>query len=130
MSSPYTPLARRLVSALGGDQRAALAQDPRSFLKTIGIRVSPLKEVPTSELCACDGVFFQRPFPNIAYALTPGSRREHFTLVHESAHYLIRRDPDVLSTLHDLDDDPARLPRNVSARPHPGLRPGDRADPS
>jgi hypothetical protein len=54
-------------------------------------------------------VFFQRPFPNIAYAPTPGSRREHLTLVHESAHYLIQRDPDVLSTLHDLDDDAGQV---------------------
>jgi hypothetical protein len=109
MSSPYTPLARRLAAALGGDQRAALGQDPRSFLQAIGIRVNPLEEVPTSELCACDGVFFERPFPNIAYTPTPGSRRERFTLVHEFAHYIIRHDPDVLSTLHDLDDNAGQV---------------------
>jgi Zn-dependent peptidase ImmA (M78 family) len=109
MSSPFTRLAQRLAGALGDDQRAALARDPRSFLQAIGIRVSPLEEVPTSELCTCDGVFFEHPYPNIAYAPTPGSRRERFTLIHEFAHYLIRHDPDVLSTLHDLDDDAGQV---------------------
>jgi hypothetical protein len=42
-------------------QRAALARDPRSFLQAIGIRVSPLEEVPTSELCACHGVSSSTP---------------------------------------------------------------------
>jgi Zn-dependent peptidase ImmA (M78 family) len=109
MSSPYTWLARRLAGVLGDDQRAALARDPHSFLQAIGVRVSPLEEVPTSELCACDGVFFEHPYPNIAYAPTPGSRRERFTLVHEFAHYLIRRDHDVLSALHDLDDNAGQV---------------------
>jgi IrrE N-terminal-like domain len=109
MSSRYTPLARRLAATLGDDQCAALARDPGGFLQAIGIRVSPLQEVPTSELCACDGVFFEYPYPNIAYAPTPGSRRERFTLVHEFAHYLIRHDDDVLSALHDLDADAGQV---------------------
>jgi len=109
MSNPYTPLARQLAAAVGHDQRVALARDPRGFLQAIGIRVRPLEDVPTSELCACDGACFERPVPNIAYAPTPGSRRERFTLVHEFAHYLIRRDHNVLSALHDLDDDAGRV---------------------
>jgi hypothetical protein len=109
MSSPYTGLAGRLAASLGDDQRAALATDPRGVLRATGIRVRPLQDVPASELCACDGAFFERPVPNIAYAPTPGSRRERFTLVHEFAHYLIRRHDDVLSDLHDLDDDAGRV---------------------
>jgi Zn-dependent peptidase ImmA (M78 family) len=109
MNNPYTPLARRLTASLDDDQRCALARDPRSFLEAMGIRVRPLEEVPASELCACDGAFFERPVPNIAYAPTPGSRRERFTLVHEFAHYLIRRHHDILSALHDLDEDAGRV---------------------
>jgi hypothetical protein len=60
-------------------------------------------------LCACDGVFFPYPFPTIAYAPTPSSRRESFTLVHEFGHYLVRRNDEVLSALHDLDDDAGRV---------------------
>jgi Zn-dependent peptidase ImmA (M78 family) len=109
MKSPYTPLARRLVASLDDDERTALARDPHCFLEMIGIRVRPLEEVPASELCACDGAFFEYPFPNIAYAPTPGSRRERFSLVHEFAHYLIRRHHDILSALHDLDEDAGRV---------------------
>jgi Zn-dependent peptidase ImmA (M78 family) len=109
MSNPYTLLARRLAASLGDDQRAALARDPRGFLQATGIRVRPLEDVPASELCACDGAFFERPVPNIAYAPTPGSSRERFTLVHEFAHYLIRRHHDILSALHDLDEDAGRV---------------------
>jgi Zn-dependent peptidase ImmA (M78 family) len=109
MSNPYTPLARQLTASLSDDQRTALAGDPRGVLEAMGIRVRPLEEVPASELCACDGAFFDRPVPNIAYAPTPGRRRERFTLVHEFAHYLIRRHPDILSALHDLDEDAGRV---------------------
>jgi hypothetical protein len=109
MSNPFSRLARRLAAALDDDQRAALAKDPHGLLQAAGIQVRPLADVPAAELCACDGAYFPRPFPNVAYAPTPGSRREHFTLVHEFGHHLIRRDRDVLSDLHDLDDDAGQV---------------------
>jgi Zn-dependent peptidase ImmA (M78 family) len=109
MSNPYTRLARRLATALGDDQRTALSGDPRGFLQAMGIRVRPLQHVPASEMCACDGAYFPYPFPNIAYAPTPGSRRQNFTLAHEFGHHLIRGNDDVLSALHDLDENAGRV---------------------
>jgi Zn-dependent peptidase ImmA (M78 family) len=109
MSNRYAELARQLAAMLCDKERAALAAAPRTFLEGCGIRVTPLSDVPSSELCACDGVFFPRPLPNLAYAPTPGSRRESFTLIHEFGHYLVRRHDEVLSALHDLDDDAGRI---------------------
>lgn len=109
MSSRYAALARQLAAMLGDRERAALAAAPRTFLEGCGIRVTPLSIVPSSELCACDGVFFPHPTPNVAYAPTPGSRREFFSLVHEFGHFLVRRNDEVLSALHDLDDDAGRV---------------------
>jgi Zn-dependent peptidase ImmA (M78 family) len=109
MSNRYAALARQLAAMLGDRERAALAVAPRTFLEGCGIRVTPLSIVPSSELCACDGVFFPYPIPNVAFAPTPGSRREFFTLVHEFGHFLVRRNDEVLSVLHDLDDDAGRI---------------------
>jgi len=109
MSNRYAALARQLAVMLCDEERTAVAAAPRTFLEGHGIRVTPLSDLPSSELCACDGVFFPGPIPNIAYASTPGSRRESFTLVHEFGHYLVRRNDEVLSALHDLDDDAGRI---------------------
>lgn len=109
MSSRYAALARQLIAMLSADERVVLATAPRAFLKGCGIRVMPLDDVPGSELCACDGMFSAWPTPNIAYVPTPGSRREGFTLIHEFCHYLVRRNDDVLSALHDMDDDAGRI---------------------
>ncbi len=105
MSDHHSTLARQLGATLGARERAALASAPRAFLEARGIRVRPLRDAPASELCTCDGVFFELPSPNIGYLPTPGSRREYFTLVHEFCHCLVRRNDDVLSALHDLGDD-------------------------
>jgi Zn-dependent peptidase ImmA (M78 family) len=109
MSKRYAELARQLAAMLCDQDRFALAAAARAFLESYGIRVTPLSIVPSSELCACDGVFFPHPIPNIAYAPTPVSRRESFTLVHEFGHYLVRRNDELLSALHDLDDDAGRI---------------------
>jgi len=109
MSDRYHTLARQLAATLGDHERAALATAPAAFLEAWGIRVRPLGSASASELCACDGVFFELPVPNIGYVPTPGSRRESFTLVHECGHYLVRRNDDVLSALHDLGDDAGRV---------------------
>jgi hypothetical protein len=105
MSPRYPALARQLLAMLSDDERVALATAPRAFLEGRGIRVTPLDDVPGSELCTCDGMFSEWPMANIAYVPTPGSRREGFTLIHEFCHYLVRHNDDVLSALHDMDDD-------------------------
>jgi Zn-dependent peptidase ImmA (M78 family) len=89
MSPRYAALARQLAAMLSDDKRVALATAPRAFLEISGVRVTPLDDVPGSELCACDGMFSEWPMPNIAYVPTPSTRREGFTLVHEFCHYLV-----------------------------------------
>ena len=74
MSDRHSSLARQLAATLGDRERAALASAPRAFLEARGIRVRPLRNAPGSELCTCDGVFFELPSPNIGYRPTPGSR--------------------------------------------------------
>ncbi len=101
----YRDLAIRILEDYKESRRQELGRSPVSALRRLGLRVKVFESsiYQTSD-CSCDGVFLD-DLNAIGYRPTPGSRRERFTLLHEFGHYAIRSNIDVLSELHDIDDD-------------------------
>lgn len=130
MNDRFRALARRLEAKLDSGVRIGLAQDPLAVIRSVGVVVHPLPSRALAQDCTCDGAFFPLPPPAIAYAATPGSRRENFTLLHEFGHYLVREDDDMLSELADVDDDGGQTAEERVCDAFAGrvLVPGDRVD--
>lgn len=105
----YRALAEQLAEHYGPVFCQQLASSPLAALRGLGLKVEPFNTLPYEEGdCSCDGIFHPGPPPAIGYRPTPHTRREFFTLVHEFGHYAVRRHDDVLSELHDMDDDGGR----------------------
>jgi hypothetical protein len=105
--------ASRLVAAVPGNIRQALAADPEGTLARMpGVHVAPVRQLRDSRGAGgwCDGVSLTTDRV-ICYAPSPGSRRQNFTLMHELGHLLIDEDDSALDWLADRPDPSSDLER-------------------
>ncbi len=103
--------ADRIVAALPAGDRADLARDPGGALEVLGFDLNPVV-TPTGARGAagsCDGLSFAKG-KLIIYRRTD-NRRENFTLVHEFAHFTVKKDPDAIDWLADQAEPGAELER-------------------
>lgn len=82
-------------------QRAELLHDPlRTVVTWPGLEVLLIDEVRTDGMCNTDGFYnADATSPRITVAQSISRRRQSFTALHELAHHLARRHPDVAELL-------------------------------
>jgi hypothetical protein len=93
------------LAILSGDARRTFSDDPLSVLTTdLCLTVTAVDHLAKSREVggACDGVSFLEDGV-IVYSLTPGSRRENFTLAHELGHWLADQASGVYDWIADQD---------------------------
>lgn len=97
-------LAARFVSALPGDQRAALAQDPFAALQSLGfeIRMRPNREI--SGQCSVAASLDHGPPPRITVIDVPSVGRQHFSALHEYGHWAIANDGAIQDVFFEQRD--------------------------
>jgi IrrE N-terminal-like domain len=102
--------AGRLVAALQAELIATIADSPIEGARRLGLTVQAVDTLADDRGAHgwCDGVSFLRA-GTILYVRSPNSRREHFTIAHEIAHWLVDRDDEAVDWLADLPDAPRTL---------------------
>lgn len=106
----------RLVASLPAETRFRLAHEPIPALEGMGVCVLELDSGLRADVCSCDGAYFALPYvtrPTITYLRTPGSRRQHFTLLHELGHHLVRSRELLLSEIADYEGDRDQLEERI-----------------
>ena len=98
----YQALASKIVQGLDSSVRRALAEDPFRAVERFGLTIELRNETP--EGCSCAGSY-DPDHQTIFVARTPFSRRSRFTCLHELCHHLIERDPDLLLSVVELEQE-------------------------
>lgn len=96
-------LADQAVSNMDPAVVAAISSNPRVGAMKLGLSVEEMDEVPERGSGGwCDGASFVDE-GRIMFRPTLGLR-ENFTICHELAHHLLRRDDDAMDWVYDRDD--------------------------
>lgn len=102
------------LSLLPEATQARFATAPLGALREdLGLTVTPVEHLADTRTDggACDGVSFLQDGV-VLYAPTPQSRRENFTLAHETGHWLVDESPDIYDWLAEQPD-PGKLLETV-----------------
>jgi hypothetical protein len=96
--------------------RLSFSSDPQATMTASGLtlRAMPTLATTRNDGGACDGISFLQD-GIVLYAVTPGSRRENFTLAHEFGHWLVERNELVLDFLANSEE-PEKLLESVCDR--------------
>lgn len=94
--------ADRIVSSLSPQVRSAFISAPKHAVELLGLTARPVAQLQERRGDGgwCDGISFLND-GLLLYSETPFSRRENFTLAHETAHWLVDHDDDAADWVAD-----------------------------
>lgn len=106
-------LAERIVASLDPDVRADLARDPFAELESMGFEMHMRPETTIPGACSVAATLDHGPPPRITVVAAASVGRQHFSVLHEFGHDLIRADTDIHDVFFDQADGGAQLEEDV-----------------